>query len=96
LSIKREVASERFAWFASGGFVERQLWGLLLLAPLFLAVLLLSNSPTRWAIAWISFSSWVCWTFFNVLVGVYFISKQADGQFDRNVRSNLSKENRKG
>jgi len=91
-SIKSEVASEGFGWLIGGGFAVRQLWCLLLLSPFFLALVLLPETAAKSVIAWFSLSIWMCWLVFNAAVGIYFISKQIDRRFDRQVRPRLSKD----
>ena len=94
LTIQSEIRSEGTGWLV-GSYLTRQLWSCLALIPLFLSVLVLKDSVARQVIIWLSFGVWAVWNLITLAVGAFFLSKQADKQYERKTQRMLSKEYRK-
>ena len=91
--IKDEVGREGIGWL-SGGFLSRQLKAAVLLVPAFAAIMRMADSSARRAIVGVSIALWFAWMLCTLAIGILFLCRWADRDYDRKGRHQLSKDYR--
>ena len=92
-SINNEVGKERIGWLV-GGFLTRQLKSMVLLIPALAAITLMTDSGAKRAIVGVSFALWLAWTLCTLAIGIFYLCRWSDREYDRKGRRLLSKDYR--
>jgi hypothetical protein len=91
--IKHEVRNEGIGWVVDS-FLTRQLKSMVLLVPALAAIILMPDNGMKRAIVGISFALWFAWVLCTLVVGIFYLCRWGDREYDRKGRRRLSKDYR--